>query len=182
MGKKQKKKSTWSVITDNYKYDKIIAKHAKKYGVSPDLVKSMINVESSFKPNVGTNNKGLMQVGKAATSDVWGAQADEKWKNILEPDVNIETGLRYIKKALTYYKGDVNKALADYNYGHGNLRKWLKKYKNDLNGNLDELPEETRVYLERYKEAKTAFDKQDSKAFDECHWITKDGNHICLKN
>ncbi len=182
--KSQKKKNEWKVITDNYKYDKIIAEHAEKWGVDPDLVKSIINVESSFKPNAvsAKNCKGLMQLSKDATSTIWGVQADEKWRGIYDPDINIETGTKYIKKWLNYYEGDVNKALADYNWGHGNLRKWLEKYKNDLDGNLDKLPKETREYFEKYKKAKEAFDKQKSEEFGECHWITKDGRHICIEN
>ena len=182
--KSPKKKDEWKVITDNYEYDKIIATHAKRWGVDPDLVKGLINVESSFMPDEDSPKgcKGLMQLSKKATIDVWGDKADEKWEKIKNPDINIETGVRYLKRWLNYYQNDVNKALADYNWGHGYFREWLKKYKNDLDGNLDKLPKETRDHLERCERARKAFQKQKSSAFGECHWITKDGRHICIEN
>lgn len=183
MNKKNKK--GWEPVIDNFKYDKIIAKHAKKYGVDPDLVKSLISIESSFKPNETSskNCKGLMQLSEAAVITVWGkAKAKAKWKKIFDPETNIETGTRYLKKWLTYYKGNVNKAFADYNWGHGNFTKWLKKHNNDLSHNMASLPNETRNLINRYnKAAKKAYKKQSSCAFGECIWVTILGVHVCIR-
>ena len=185
--KKKNKKAggKFKIVVNNFKYDRIIAKYAKKYGVAPDLVKSVVSIESSFRPNVISSKdcKGLMQLSKAAVITIWGKKkAETKWKKIFDPETNIETGTRYLKKWLTYYDGNVNKALVDYNWGHGNFSKFLKKHNNNLDHNLEALPKETKDFLTKYnKEAKEAFKKQKSGAFGECIWITIFGIHICIR-
>ena len=96
-----------SEITD------IVHKKAEKYGVDEKLILAMINQESGFKNGQTSKKgaKGLMQLMPAT--------AKELGPN--DPEQNIDAGIRYMKKLLDMYNGDVKKALAAYNSGMGNV-------------------------------------------------------------
>lgn len=181
--KKNKKK--WKPIIGNFKYDKIIAKYAKKYGVAPDLIKSVVCVESSFKPNIISpkNCKGLMQLSKAAVITVWGKKkAEAKWRKIFDPETNIETGTRYLKKWLNYYDNNIHKALADYNMGHRNFGRWLAAHKNNLEESRNDLPKETKDYINKLDYSFKEYKKEKSGAFGDCIWVTILGVHVCIRS
>jgi soluble lytic murein transglycosylase-like protein len=58
-----------------------------------------------------------------------------------DPEQNVMAGTRYLKQMLGRYGGDLDKALAAYNWGPGNL---------DRSGD-GRLPKETRHYITRIK-------------------------------
>jgi hypothetical protein len=90
----------------------LIADSARVHGVAPELVASVIAVESNFNPNAVSwrSARGLMQLmpGTAARFGV---------TSIFDPQQNIEAGTRYLKELLLRYKGDLNLTLAAYNAG-----------------------------------------------------------------
>ena len=47
-------------------------------------------------------------------------------ENILEPDININLGTKYISMLIQKY-GNINLALAAYNAGSGNVDGWIEK-------------------------------------------------------
>lgn len=121
----------------------IITEAAKAYGVEPALIKSVIRVESNFNPN-STSPKGamgLMQLMPATAKDL-GVY------NAYDPVENVRAGTRYLKALLNRYDGNVNLALAAYNWGMGNLEKRPER-----------MPAETKNYvanvIRHYEQAKT---------------------------
>lgn len=80
--------------------------------LSPDLIRSVIRVESGFNPNAVSRKgaQGLMQLmpNTAARMGV---------RNSFNPSENVEGGARYLRELLGLFDNDVVKALAAYNAG-----------------------------------------------------------------
>jgi hypothetical protein len=93
-------------------YANFISESARAHGVSPELVASVIAVESNFNPNAVSwrSARGLMQL-MPQTAMRFGVT------RVFDPQQNIEAGTRYLKELLLRYKGDLALTLAAYNAG-----------------------------------------------------------------
>lgn len=113
--------------------DPVIEKAAQKYRIDPDLIRSVIKTESNFDSQA-TSPKGamgLMQLMPQTARDLG-------IKNAYDPEENVMGGTKYLKTLLDRYDGNVDLALAAYNWGMGNLEK-----------NPHRLPRETSNYIAR---------------------------------
>jgi len=95
--------------------DRIAAAHS----LSPQLVHSVIKVESNYNPLAVSSKgaQGLMQL-MPATARRFGVA------NAFDPIDNIQGGTRYLKYLLDLYSGDYQLALAAYNAGEGAVEKY----------------------------------------------------------
>jgi len=100
-------------------YSDIINMEAQKNGVDPALIKAIIKNESNFNPRATSHcgAQGLMQLmpGTARGLGV---------NNAYDPGQNIMGGAKYIGQLLKQFKGDVRLAVAAYNAGPGNVKKY----------------------------------------------------------
>lgn len=109
------------------KYSEYVTKYAQKYEVDENLIYALIKAESNFEADAESNKnaKGLMQLMYSTAEDVAKKSGIELTEdNILEPDININIGIKYISILLDKY-GCVEVALAAYNAGSGNVDKWI---------------------------------------------------------
>jgi hypothetical protein len=103
----------------NVPYANFVAASARAHGVAPELVASVIAVESNFNPNAVSwkSARGLMQLmpGTAARFGV---------TNVFDPAQNIDAGTRYLKKLLLQFDGNLALSLAAYNAGPERVKQY----------------------------------------------------------
>ncbi len=108
---------------------KHIHKYSTNYNIDPDLILSIMHVESSFNPKAvsSANAIGLMQV-LSVWKTAWNIEEDLK-----DPEVNIHYGTKIYA---TYIKlwPDVEIALTAYNRGSGPVESALMKDADPRNG------------------------------------------------
>jgi soluble lytic murein transglycosylase-like protein len=116
--------------------DPIISRASRKYGVDVGLIKAVIKAESDFNPQAVSHAgaRGLMQLMPATARSLGVSDS-------FDPEQNVMGGTRFLKDMLQRYNGNVDAALAAYNWGPGNVDK-----------RPDSLPRETRDYLARVKQ------------------------------
>jgi len=114
----------------------IIAKAAQHYGVDEALIKAVVKAESNFNPKAVSHAgaQGLMQLMPATARGLGVTDS-------FDPVQNVMAGTRFLKDMLTRYQGNLDSALAAYNWGPGNV---------DRKG-TGALPQETRGYLAKVK-------------------------------
>ena len=116
--------------------ERLIDQVAQKVSLAPELIRSIVAAESDFQPHAVSpaGAQGLMQLMPATAKELGVEDSFDAEQNLLGGSV-------YIKQLLKKYDGDLDKALAAYNWGPGNV---------DRKG-LDRMPEETRNYLSKVK-------------------------------
>ncbi|WP_069473038.1 lytic transglycosylase domain-containing protein, partial [Candidatus Marithrix sp. Canyon 246] len=115
-------------------YGKQIARAARRTGVDPRLLRSVIKAESNFNARARSSAGavGLMQL-MPATARRFGV------KNRRNAGSNIMGGARYLRYLLKRYRGNKRLAMAAYNAGEGRVRRnggkvpsYTKRYVNKV--------------------------------------------------
>ena len=121
--------------------DDVVNRASRRYGVEVGLIKAVIKAESNFNPNAVSpvGAQGLMQLMPATARGLGVTDS-------FDPEQNVMAGTKFLRDLLARYNGNVDKALAAYNWGPGNV---------DRKPHL--LPRETREYLVKVKEYYTQF-------------------------
>ena len=103
-------------------YSTLIERYASEYGLPAELAHAVIEIESTFRPNVrgAAGEVGLMQI-KPATARMVGFKGSTR--ALFDPETNIKFGMRYLAKAhkLGGEEG-VCGTILKYNAGHGAKR------------------------------------------------------------
>ena len=144
----------FNVVTHPLKFKEEITTYAQEYDMSPELIASVINVESAFRENAKSNKNavGLMQI-KLSTANYLNElnnQNNITEEQLFTPKTNIKYGSQYLKYLLEKFQ-NLNTALASYNAGETRVRDWLSCKMYSVDGKtLTFIPyEETRNYVEK---------------------------------
>lgn len=110
-------------------YSEEVEKYSKEYNVDKNLIYAIIKAESNFNEKAESSKgaKGLMQLMYTTAKDVAkkvDIEIDEE--KILEPNININLGTKYISILLEKYHNN-ELALAAYNAGSGNVDNWIEE-------------------------------------------------------
>jgi soluble lytic murein transglycosylase-like protein len=117
-------------------FQPMFAAAAEKHGVPASLLAAQARQESGFDPTA------VSPAGAAGISQFMSGTAARFGIDPTDPAQSIDGQARYMKLLLDRYDGDFGLALAGYNWGEGNVDKWLAR-----GGDPAELPRETRDYI-----------------------------------
>ena len=114
-------------------YEEAVLIYSEEYNVDKNLILAVIKAESNFNENAISNRNaiGLMQLMEETAKDV-AKQVDIKIdvenisQKLLEPDININLGTKYISILLEKYQ-NIPLALTAYNAGIGTVDTWIEK-------------------------------------------------------
>jgi soluble lytic murein transglycosylase-like protein len=100
-------------------FDDLILDAASRHGVSPSLVKAVMLVESGFNPRALSPKgaQGLMQLMPGTARELGVADA-------FDPAQNIAGGTAYLRRMIDRFGGNMDKAVAAYNAGPGQVEKY----------------------------------------------------------
>ncbi|MCS4308646.1 soluble lytic murein transglycosylase-like protein [Rheinheimera pacifica] len=100
-------------------FDQFIARAAAEHQLEPALIRAVIHAESSFRPSVVSRKGavGLMQLMPGTARQLGVSDASV-------PEHNIAAGSRYLAQLLKQHNGELPLALAAYNAGSSNVRRY----------------------------------------------------------
>jgi len=132
------------------------------------LAHGIARQESSYDPYAISHAgaRGMMQlmVGTAREQAGKLGVGFDSYKLISDPNYNVMLGSAYFRRMMNTWGGNVPLAVASYNAGAGNVRKWINAY-GDPRGQVDVLKwieaipySETKAYVQRVIENSVVYD------------------------
>jgi soluble lytic murein transglycosylase-like protein len=139
-----------SIITSEDRYDSLFQYYAN--GVDWLLLKAQVKAESNFDPSATSKcgAKGLAQFLDTTYAE-WedgtpGVQPPVKNYNAYDAESSIFAQAHYMKWLLDYCNGDTRFALAAYNWGCGNIHKYILFHRS-FDDVVQLMPLETQEYV-----------------------------------
>ncbi len=131
--------------------------------------------ESSFDPYAVSHAgaRGMMQLMTGTAREQAGKMGVgfDSYRLITDPNYNVMIGSAYFQRMLNMWDGNVPLAVASYNAGYGNVRKWVNAY-GDPRGRVDVLKwieaipfVETKGYVQRVIENSVVYDFDAARLF-----------------
>lgn len=119
-------------IFGSYKieYREFIAQQCSDKGIEQAIVYSVIKAESSWKVDAVSAKGaiGLMQLLPSTAQWLAEESCEEiTSEDLFNPEINITLGITYLQYLQEKYDGNIDRMIAAYNAGEGNVDKWIKE-------------------------------------------------------
>jgi soluble lytic murein transglycosylase len=137
-------------------YEDIVVEVARERGMDPNLLLAVMRVESVYSPRIVSyaGAIGLLQImprtGRLIARNM--GRTDFGIDDMLDPRTNIEMGAWYLSSLIRRFHGRIPLAVAAYNGGPHNVRRWLRDASESipLDVFLERIPfEQTHRYVRR---------------------------------
>ncbi|UJR81853.1 lytic transglycosylase domain-containing protein [Sandaracinus amylolyticus] len=118
-------------------YEQIVNEVARERGLDPNLLLAVMRVESVYNPRIVSyaGAVGLLQImprtGRLIARSM-GREAQFGVDDLLDPRTNIEFAAWYLSSLIRRFEGRVPLAVASYNGGPHNVRRWLRDHSEDM--------------------------------------------------
>ncbi|MEM9188329.1 MAG: transglycosylase SLT domain-containing protein [Myxococcota bacterium] len=137
-------------------YSEAVHRAARNHGLDPNLLFAVMRVESVYQRRIVSyaGAVGLMQIMPRTGRHIADAVGDEDFTvdDLLDPRVNLEFAAWYLASLIERFDGRLPLAIASYNGGPHNVRRWLRDYGEGmpLDAFLEKIPfEQTHRYVRR---------------------------------
>jgi hypothetical protein len=122
-------------------YQALIDRAAAQYGVPADHLARLLRQESGFRPEV-IDGRVKSSAGAEGIAQFMPGTSKGLGVDPLNPESAIPGAAQYLAQLQKQFGGSLEHATAAYNYGPGNVQKWLAG-----GGDPSRLPAETQAYL-----------------------------------
>lgn len=149
------RRAVWEIAYPNAFRDLVVTHSKSADALDPDLLQALMREESALDPKAlsWAGALGLCQLMPATASGVAMQLKIKKpaQQQLLEPELNIQLGARYLSDLVIRQKGIKPFALASYNAGEGAVARWRRENgDSDLASWVELVPlQETRGYVKR---------------------------------
>jgi soluble lytic murein transglycosylase-like protein len=154
----------------------LVSEAARRHGVDPNLLFAVMRVESVYQRRIVSyaGAIGLMQImprtGRLIASQM--ERADFTTDQLLDPAVNIEFAAWYLASLIERFDGRLPLAIASYNGGPHNVRRWMHNHADDmpLDAFLERIPfSQTHRYVRRVLTHYAAYRAQQGLPMPDLH-------------
>ncbi len=147
----------WSrVVARPRAYEALVEEVAGRHGLDPNLLLAVMRVESVYQRRIVSfaGAVGLMQImprtGRLIADAV--GRRDFTTDDLLNPETNLDFAAWYLSSLIERFDGRLPLAIASYNGGPHNVRRWMRGHYEDmpLDAFLERIPfTETHRYVRR---------------------------------
>lgn len=106
---------------------------AEAQGLDPELGFRLVRAESNFNPRARSHAGALGLTQLMPNTARWLNRGMTSPERIMQPEANLATGFRYLRRLIDKY-GDLRLALLAYNRGEGAVDRDLRRGRNPENG------------------------------------------------
>lgn len=136
------------------KYNEYVYKYSIENNVDPLLIFSVIKAESNFDETVVSSSGavGLMQLMEnTAMEQASKIGKNYEYKDLYNPEINIELGISYLSQLISKYNGNIYLAVTAYNAGIGVVDGWIQEGIIKPDGSdIENIPyKETNIYVRK---------------------------------
>ncbi len=144
-----------------------VQRAARRYGIDPNLLFAVMRVESVYQPHIVSyaGAIGLMQImprtGRLIANRL--GRRDYSAADLLDPQTNLDFAAWYLSSLIRRFDGRLPLAIAAYNGGPHNVRRWLAGHADrmPLDAFLEEIPfGQTHRYVRRVLTHYAAYRRQ----------------------
>ena len=130
----------------------IVAEQTTSYSADPLLLLAIMRQESSFDPSAqsGAQAKGLTQMVPSTAGSIAGelGLSDLAPGDLFRPEISVKFGAYFLSELIGQYRGQVFPTLAAYDAGGANVSSWIKRYTDDPDLLVEQIPfAETQMYV-----------------------------------
>jgi soluble lytic murein transglycosylase len=158
-------------------YDREVRMGVELARVPPELIYAVMRQESLYRADARSSAGalGLMQMlptTAGAAAKRYGRPVPSR-SDLLVPGINVPLGAAELRILLDRFGGQVPVALAGYNAGPANARRWLPATPRDIDVWVENIPfNETRSYVQRVSWHSVVFGwQQNGRARDLSAWL-----------
>ncbi len=137
-------------------YEWLVVPAAATYGLDPNLLLAVMRVESAYQQHIVSyaGAVGLMQIMPRTGQLIAHALGDDRFSpaDLLDPKTNIEFAAWYLTSLIRRFDGHLPLAVAAYNAGPHNVRRWIQQSPDDATVDvlLERIPfTQTHRYVRR---------------------------------